>query len=595
MPLKLAQKSEAKAKHEVAKPENPAKELGSPGVFAIAAAAIGVACYFNALHGDFVFDDKQAVVRNPDVCSEALFTETLTRVFQNDFWGMPLRSERSHKSYRPLTVLSFHANYVLGGLNTTGFHVVNIMLHGFCCFLLVMWCSTCLKISANASALAGFLYAVHPIHTEAVSSIVGRADLLCGTFLLLSLLMHGCSCHATRGFATRVVLFVASLGSAIAAVLCKETGIAVLPICIIFDLLNTLETAHPQRVLSSLMASKGRADKWLLPRVAFLLGFTMMIMFARYQMNGGSAPAFSPGSNPASESTDYLVRLYTFNYYFARHVSALFFPAVMCCDWSMGSIPLLTSIADTRHLLTAAVHAGLGLCAGTLMFHQEMKRKEMLLAIGMAFSCCVVPLLPASNLFVHVGFAVAERILYIPSIGPCILTAVVVAKQIEGKHVGDTARRSLVGAVMGSLVVLLAARTVQRNFEWGSEAGLFKAGVGVNPSNAKLHWGVANALKTSGDLDGAAASCAAALELDPAYKDVHNGMGVVLSDQGKVHESESHYRIALKLDPQSTEVLCNLGKLLHSTRANEAADAYQKSITLISNTRYVREPLIESR
>jgi tetratricopeptide (TPR) repeat protein len=173
-------------------------------------------------------------------------------------------------------------------------------------------------------------------------------------------------------------------------------------------------------------------------------------------------------------------------------------------------------------------------------------------------------------------------------VGPCILVALLITKQVEGKHAGNNARHSTVALVTSALLVLLAARTVQRNYDWQSEADLFKSGASVNPTNAKLHWGVASALQKSGDLDDAAASCAVALQLDPTYKDVHNGLGVILSEQGATKEAESHYRIALQLDPVSTEVFCNLGKLLHSTRANEAADAYQQAITLISNTRYVR-------
>jgi hypothetical protein len=284
---------------KVAATESAAIERGTPPlVFALIAATAGAACYFNAMNGDFVFDDKQAIVRNPDVCTDAPLADVVYRSFQNDFWGMPLRSERSHKSYRPLTVLSFHANYLLGGLNTTGYHAVNIGLHSLCCFLLVIWCTSCLRISKSASALAGLLYAVHPIHTEAVSGVVGRADLLCCAFVLLSMISYGCSCHTTSGTITRCLLFASSLVSAVAAVLCKEVGIAVLPICIVFDLLHTLGTAHPMVLMSSLIKHKPNADRWLVPRMSILLGFTIIIICTRYHANGGSPPAFSTGSNP---------------------------------------------------------------------------------------------------------------------------------------------------------------------------------------------------------------------------------------------------------------------------------------------------------
>ena len=76
---------------------------------------LGGLCYANALQGAFVFDDDSAVVRNPDVCAPAL---SLAALLSHDFWGMPLSSSRSHKSFRPLTTLSFRANCRAHGLGS---------------------------------------------------------------------------------------------------------------------------------------------------------------------------------------------------------------------------------------------------------------------------------------------------------------------------------------------------------------------------------------------------------------------------------------------------------------------------------------------
>lgn len=92
----------------------------------------------------------------------------LKQVFLNDFWGSPLKGADSHKSYRPLTVLTFRLNYALGGVQGWTYHIVNIILHGLVSVLFVSVCHAIVPCTSVAFT-AGTLFAVHPIHTEAVS------------------------------------------------------------------------------------------------------------------------------------------------------------------------------------------------------------------------------------------------------------------------------------------------------------------------------------------------------------------------------------------------------------------------------------------
>lgn len=96
--------------------------------------------------------------------------------------------ESSHKSYRPLTVLTYRWNYVLAELDPWGFHLVNILLH-IITVLLFHHLSTRF-IEPPGSLAASLLFAVHPIHVEAVTGIVGRAELLSAIFVFASLLIY---------------------------------------------------------------------------------------------------------------------------------------------------------------------------------------------------------------------------------------------------------------------------------------------------------------------------------------------------------------------------------------------------------------------
>ena len=141
-------------------------------------ASLSAFCFWMTQWADFTFDDNSAILSNNDVQSDS----SIWNVFQNDFWGTNIKSNLSHKSYRPLTVLSFKLNYFLaGGYKPWGFHLVNIVLHSINSVFILQVFSVLFGgimvgldgrrvfTSPKASFLCAILFAVHPIHTESVS------------------------------------------------------------------------------------------------------------------------------------------------------------------------------------------------------------------------------------------------------------------------------------------------------------------------------------------------------------------------------------------------------------------------------------------
>lgn len=149
---------------------------------------VSIICYWNSCKGGFVFDDSEAIVGNKDLKAEV----PLGKLFVHDFWGADMSSNTSHKSYRPLTVLTFRFNYWLaGGLKPWGFHVINVILHAVVSVLSLKLFSvlfngtnrttSCIYDSLygkssgihfpapKTSLVCALLFAVHPIHTESVS------------------------------------------------------------------------------------------------------------------------------------------------------------------------------------------------------------------------------------------------------------------------------------------------------------------------------------------------------------------------------------------------------------------------------------------
>ena len=144
-------------------------------------------------------------------------------------------------------MLTYRWNAIVGGSNVAqngaktlrpyGFHVTNVLLHAIVSALVVLLAAPFLGSDNTAAAVAGALFAVQPIHADAVASIVGRAELLSALFTLLSLLSFQHSCARASGRVGGFVLLLLAAALGVLAMLCKEQGITALPLCSACDLL----------------------------------------------------------------------------------------------------------------------------------------------------------------------------------------------------------------------------------------------------------------------------------------------------------------------------------------------------------------------
>ncbi|KAL6038891.1 hypothetical protein STEG23_007719 [Scotinomys teguina] len=198
-------------------------------------------CYGRSLRGEFVHDDVWAIVNNPDVRPG---TPLRWAVFANDFWGKGLADSTSHKSYRPLCVLSFRLNIFLTGMDPFYFHAVNVILHCLVTLVLMYTCDKAVFKNRGLAFVTALLFAVHPVHTEAVAGIVGRADVLaCLLFLLTFLSYHrsldqDCTGQCFPATASPFFLLL-SLFLGTCAMLVKETGVTVFGVCLVYDLFSS--------------------------------------------------------------------------------------------------------------------------------------------------------------------------------------------------------------------------------------------------------------------------------------------------------------------------------------------------------------------
>lgn len=212
----------------------PSAEI-NPWALAVVCAAIGCGVYLNTSTFDWTLDDFSAVVGNKDVLSNA----SVGDIFRHDFWGQDILLDSSHKSYRPLTTLTFKANHALQGMDPRAFHQTNIVLYAICCFLVVLVIfgrnsTSCDGRTQNSqfvsygTVAASLWWTVHPIHTEAVASVVGRAEILSAIFCFLA--VEAFRLFSSKSYsqaAFQKVSFAAFGLCILSGALCKEIGITV--------------------------------------------------------------------------------------------------------------------------------------------------------------------------------------------------------------------------------------------------------------------------------------------------------------------------------------------------------------------------------
>ncbi|XP_062313501.1 protein O-mannosyl-transferase TMTC4 isoform X2 [Osmerus eperlanus] len=551
-------------------------------------ALLALLCFLNSYDGDFVFDDSEAIINNKDLNPDT----PLNNIWRNDFWGSNLSSNSSHKSYRPLTVLTFRLNYlVAGGLHPVGFHVLNIVLHAVISALMIDVFDILigglaydgegrrLYQAPKTSLLAALLFGVHPVHTESVAGIVGRADLLCALFFQLSFLTYCKAFHrgGDRGEKVSVQWIAFSLSLCAAAMLCKEQGITVLGVNAAFDVLlickvNVFELSQRLLLRRKSASVGGILPTGLLTRLALLAVGGALLLYSRWRIMGTGPPAFTEVDNPASFEESVFLRIVNYNYYYSLNAWLLLCPWWLCFDWSMGCVPLIKSTADWRMVWPLLLWCVLiGLISQALCSQDGQKRRTLTLGLVLMG----VPFLPASNVFFRVGFVIAERVLYLSSAGYCLLLAYALgACCLHWRAL----RKPFRGCVLALLCVHVA-RCALRSHQWRSEESLFTSALSVCPLNAKVHYNVGKNLADRGNSSGAIKYYREAVRLHPTYVHAMNNLGNILKEREQLDEAERLLAKAVSIQPDFAAAWMNLGIVQNSLgKFQEAEQSYWNAI-----------------
>jgi tetratricopeptide (TPR) repeat protein len=480
---------------------------GRPRPAAVLALAALAACavYANALRNGYALDDAFILRDNPAVHGLG----SLRAVLLGAWWP------GTNEMYRPVTLLSFAVEWALFGDAPAWFHAASVLLHAGASALAA---GLVLRLGGGRAAAlgAGLLFAVHPVHVEAVSNLVGRAEVLATLGVLAA-----CHLYLARrvGAGARLagvaVLYLLALGA-------KESA-AVLPaLLLVVDALRTRD--------------EGTGPLRLLRRNALLLGVLALCLAGylalRQQVLGG----FGTDPAPYLRGISTADRLATAVRLWPEYVRLMLFPRDLSAEWGPDALRPATW---GEPMVWLGLLLGMGLAAAAW---RSWRGDRWVAAAVLWFAFSV---LPVSQLLFPVGVLLAERTLYLPSAALVFLLPPLAAFVRRRE---EWVRPAVLAG--GVALALLAARTWARTPSWESTNAVFSQMVADHPEVWFVEWQAGELLVRGGRAEEALPWYEKAAEkVDRNHPGMNVAYASILLDLGRADEAEPLLRRTLALEP----------------------------------------------
>lgn len=427
-------------------------------------AALALAASANSIVNGFTYDDVYTIVRDARAHSlDGWWTE-----FGDTYWSKGWGGD----GYRPMTRIMFRLAWAIGDGSPVSFHAMNIAVH-VAGAVAVFWLVGALLPFA-AAWIAAALYAVHPVHTEAIANSVGAAELF---VLLLFVFAAGLYVQGRRVGPITWRRWVA-IGTLYAlACFFKEHAI-VLPAIIVAAELLVVRDRGPVRE---------RLLRLRLPLLALTV-VAVAFLWARSSVVVTGVSGFIPALPFQTLKLSTGNRILTMIGAVPEWFRLLLWPRRLMTEYTPPYI-------DMAEGLSLVQLPGALLLLGTMGLAIACWRRSPVTSFGILW--IVITLLPASNFLIPSGILVAERTLMLPSVGAMIALGSV----IPGAYAWLEQRRLARSVAATAVLVLIAlgiTRSVTRNRAWLNNETLFRQGIVDAPASYRLHWLLGNHLHSSG-------------------------------------------------------------------------------------------------
>lgn len=499
--------------------------------------------YANTFTDSGFFYDNQGVILE-DSRIHSLTAENLRLIFTGEYWW-----NRGSGSgvYRPVTTLSYLFNYaVLGnGSDAAGYHVLNWLLHAGNA-ILVFFLATALFREFPLAFFTAAIFAVHPLNVEAVTNIVGRADLLATLALLAGLHCYMRSRIVAAG--KRLLWHSALMCCWLLGLFAKESAVVLPGILFLHDITfcrQLGQDVHSGRLISAFRRLRPSGYLALAPPL-------LIFWLVRKSVFAGLTPAWHDFlDNPLVAAGFWQARLTAIKV-IGRYIALLCWPATLSIDYSYNQIPLVQWPFVTWEDWQSA--AALLVIAGIIWLGLRNYRNNnpLFFMIFLFFGT----LLPVANLLPRpgaspweteswlIGTLMAERLMYLPSIGFAGFLVIAIAWSTDPLRLkmqtlpafASIPSRLLTTILLGLLVAGLSIRTFQRNQDWQNEVVFWRKAVQASPNSFRTHLLLASTLYHTDpgrtNIDTVIAEAEKALAITDRYEPLLVSLGIYYRDKG---------------------------------------------------------------
>jgi tetratricopeptide (TPR) repeat protein len=497
-------------------------------IFAVALAAVTIFAYQPAWHGGFLWDDDAYIINN----------ELLTTLHG---WQRIWFSLDSPSQYFPLTYSTFRIEHALWGLNTTGYHWVNLLLHVG--NALLVW-AVLARLGVPGSWLAAAIFALHPVQVESVAWITERKNVLMGFFFLLTLLGWIAFIDKRRPW----IFYCLALIFYVLALSAKATA-CTLPAALFLILWLQKKPITMRRLMQ------------IVPFVVLGVGMGLLAVWWERYHQGTNRDVF-PFLSP-------IERILVASRAVWFYLSKIFWPSDLTFIYPRWNI----SPADLLDYIW--LPAGIAACAAIYFLRRYFGRGVEVAAAF--FVSTLSPVLGFIMLFTFRYTFVADHYQYLACIGPIALTSAGIVS-LSGKF---TQYRAVITSVALLVVASLGTLTWRQASTYTDIETLWRTTLARNPECWMAHTNLGLVFLEKGKIDDGIAHYRSALQMQPDSWDAEYNLGTALLGKNQVDEAILHCERAVRMRPTDPDALVSLGNaVFQKGRTDEAIAHYQKAMML---------------
>ena len=519
-------------------PTDPPDGIWRSLLLATAIVAVTLVVYIPAMSGEPVWDDLKFLTKSPQ--------EPVGRLVQADDGLYRIWFTGETSDYWPLTETTFWLEWRLWGMDTTGYHVVNILLHAVAAVL--VW-RILKRLGIPGAPLAGMIFAVHPVCVASVAWIIERKNTLSMVFYLLTVLayLH----HQRRGAARWYLLALA----AFALALLSKTSVVMLPVV----LLGITWWQRGRITVKDMLLS--------VPFFALSLGMSVATLcFQRPQIIADWADLQPGGLAARLANAGWVVGFYLYKAAVPTKLSIIYHKWPVEVGSVVFWLPLAAWLA----------------CLVVLWVFRRSWGRAGLFALGY-FVAALVPVLGFFNMMFMQHSWVSDHLQYVAIVGIIALGAGVWARWCLGRRSGPAsagpargirlpdARTVTAWTVASLVVVVLAALTWRQAGIYKTDESVWKDTLAKNRTAAMAHYNLGRTRGKEGEVDEAEHYFRKAIKYRPNFVIAHNSLGNALAKQGDLDGAAECFRTAIRIQPSHAGAQYNLARVyLKWTKLDES-------------------------